>query len=178
MLVESPTLSGFALQQLLLHLFHLFFLLLDEHTLHALILGIFAHVLVATEHLGEIIGRENKEQFVLRLMILVEINHRTLVVLLLLGQLAFQLLEFGVEAVDATLQRVDLCLGIADGLLLLVDLCIKNSQVGQFLFDGATGGAQLLLVFLHLLLQLFALVAQLAYLGVGLSRKRHGGDEQ
>ena len=53
------------LHQLFFNSLYLLFLFLNEHALHVLILGIFAHIAVAAQSLGEVVGGEDEKQFVL-----------------------------------------------------------------------------------------------------------------
>ena len=155
-------LSGAFSRKNVAFLTHCLFFGSDNMALHTLILHILLSVAQAAIHLSEIIGREDKHQFVLRQPIAIHIENTSRVATLTFCQISFKFPKLLLVRVDAAIEGVDLHLKSSDNLLLIGDLPIDHLESRQLCLHILTCSSQLVLRFCHLLFKVGLLMLEFA----------------
>ena len=119
--------------QLAMLLVHLLLLCLDGLSLYLLIGRILADERKAAIHLSQVLGTEDKHQFILHRMVPAHIAHRADILVLSVLQLLLKSLQLRLQNADVSVDMVDILLDSINLLLALVYFAVQSHQVFQSL---------------------------------------------
>ena len=146
--------------QLLVLIIHLLLFSLYCLTLHLLVRRVLANERETAVHLGQVLGTEDKHQFVLHRMMPAHISHRTDIPVLSILQLLLKGLQLRLQDTDVSINMMNILLDTFNLLLALVDFAIQRHQVFQALLHVSLIPAQSLLLFLDSSLDISTLPLQ------------------
>ena len=113
-----------------------------------------------TEHLGKILGREDKHQFILHIPITGKITHRLHIFLFAVFKLCLQCLELRLQNIDVPIDIGNILLYALNAFLPFINGCIQQQQILQTLLHIFLIGLESLLLNMNLFLDLRTLILQ------------------
>ena len=129
--------------------------------LYVLIGGIFPHEAQATEHLGKVVRTEDKHQLAHGTVVTVHIAHRLHIAFLADDQLLLQAVYLQPDIVYLHVEIAQIVTNSVNGTSLAGNLRIDDHEILQAFLDILLRGGQFALLFLDVLLYLFALLLQI-----------------